>query len=323
MITIITDPILSFSEIIIRATKRSLVRIIKRKKNLYELRYGVYKDGVKYGGHYSVTRSFLEGLDKSKISYTYNPKKIQEFTSDVILLAGISALKQAIGLKKRGIIKKLYAGPNIVVSPLDEDNLLCSPYIDQIIVPSGWVKSIYITQAPTLKEKIVIWPAGVNQEFWKPIGKKNTKEIIFYKKRAVEEMYQECKKYAEENGYKVNEIIYGKYDVPTYLNALQSASLLVHFVEQESQGISLSEAWSMNVPTFVWNPGYWQNKSVNYLCESSPYLSEQTGNFFYETEGFKKILLEFDASKYSPREWVLQNFTDEICASQLLKLLNL
>ena len=83
-----------------------------------------YYNHPKYRGHFAVTRSLVEGLDAIGASYNYNPKYPWELAETVIVLAGARTLRQAIKLKKKGRIKKLLAGPNIVVFSSDENSIL-------------------------------------------------------------------------------------------------------------------------------------------------------------------------------------------------------
>ena len=60
-------------------------------------------------------------------------------------------------------------------------------------------------------------------------------------------------------------------------NQIRFCLLAVFLSSSESQGIALAEAWSMNVPTFVWNP---KPKELNgrYFpsVDSAPYLTPET-----------------------------------------------
>ncbi|MBL4668385.1 MAG: hypothetical protein JKY30_03890 [Flavobacteriales bacterium] len=100
--------------------------------------------------------------------------------------------------------------------------------------------------------------------------------------------------------------------------ALQKASFVVYFVEQESQGIALQEIWATDTPTFVWNPEIWMYNNINYACTSAPYLSEYTGSFFKTKEDYSQLLHQPLSHKYSPKKWVLENMTDAICAKAFM-----
>lgn len=119
-------------------------------------------------------------------------------------------------------------------------------------------------------------------------------------------------------------LVYGAYSLEEYKTELDNSSFLIHLREQESQGISLAEAWAMDVPTFVWNPGIADVGGVQMTgCCSAPYLSEATGRFWLHIEELERAVSELreNPTMYAPREWLLQNMTDSISALALIDLL--
>ena len=317
LISIMTDPAPSSFQYYIekfRAFIRPLLRKLDGKKPLVK---------PKYGGHYAVTRSFIEGLQRENIPFIYNPQKKKDCSEEVIVLAGLNTLRQALEWKKKGIIKKLAAGPNLVNLPSDCPELLGSEYLDTLILNSEWVQVPYWMEMPHLAAKTILWPAGVDENFWKPVSEiKSKSNILFYNKRPEQKMYEECITIATELGFTVSEIKYGSYTADEYKKALEVNPLLVHFVEQETQGISVLEAWTMDVPTIVWNPGFLHIKGMNIICSSSPNMTNKTGLFFRDATGFKAVLSLYKKGDpaFSPRECVLQNMTDTYTSKNLLQL---
>lgn len=311
MISIFTNPTLKQRS----RFKETAKKLIGRKANTIQA-------GL-YGGHPAVTRSLCEGLDNLGIAYNYNPG-VNDVCETAVVLHGIDALLQAIELKKKGTIKTLVAGPNLVILPTDYNAVIASEEIDLCIAPSQWVCDNYIYLKNELKERCLPWPAGINMANWDiPVAKPMPKRILFYNKRAPFKLFDKCVNITRDLGYEVDIITYGKYNLDDYKRYLNDCFLLVHFVEQESQGISLLEAWAANVPTLVWNPGFflWENK--NFECSSSPYLTEQTGCFFYDDTAYRKVLsdITFPDHRFTPRRWVAKNMTDTISAQRLLNLI--
>lgn len=281
-----------------------------------------HKNIPKYGGHHAVTRSVVEGLQKIGVDVNYNPSFFK--THKIVYVpGGINGLKYAIFLKKFGFIKYLIAGPNLFISP-SENKIIKNKELDIIIVNSVWVKDFFIENEPKLLNKIKILPAGVDANFWMPDGnKKNNKNILIYYKRPTKKLFFELKQFLENKNFNVETIYCGNYTIDRYKQALNRNYCLIHLVEQESQGLSLSESWSMNVPTFVWNPGifYWDGK--NYDASSAPYLNESTGKFFINLQNFIEIYNQnYLENKFAPREWLLNNLSDEKCAEKLLSIIN-
>jgi hypothetical protein len=118
-------------------------------------------------GHFAVTRSVLEGLKQNKINFCYNPQFAHR-AACALVLSCEEALDYAINLKKKGKIDYLMAGPNISVLPSNGRGLLAHPLVDVCIVPSQWVKTLYIKDSPVLAGKIAIWAAGIDAKYWTP-----------------------------------------------------------------------------------------------------------------------------------------------------------
>jgi glycosyltransferase involved in cell wall biosynthesis len=317
-ITVLTDPIptkYEYKKELLKNKLRPVKRFFDGKKPLIK---------PNWGGHSAVTRSLCQGLQKLSVEFNYNPQEISNIFDNIIVVSGIDTLEQAITLKKTGRIKKLFAGPNLVITPEDNYNLITSEHIDKYIVNSNWTKEMYVQCAPELSKKIAIWPAGVDTEEWKPLQKQERKTLLFYSKRPEKKIFEGCLKLASNFGYGTTVLNYGNYSTTEYFKLLSGTDFLVHFVEQESQGISLLESWAMDVPTLVWNPGIFQYRNKNYEASSAPYLTEQTGRFFRDLHEFTLLLHQefLDLSKYSPRKWVLENMTDKICAQKLIELYN-
>lgn len=276
----------------------------------------------KYGGHFAVTRSIVEGMQKINADFNYNPSRIKDLSEVVFVPGGRQALKWALMMKQKGVIKKLVTGPNQVIYPREKKSLICSELIDLFLTNSQWIRDFYIEDAPMLKDHIGIWPAGVDTEFWKPNKQAGVeRRVLIYAKRPIKKMLEACVKILKNNGFEAEVFLYGKYSLDDYIAALNSSGFLIHLVEQESQGISMLEAWSMDTPTLVWNPGYYHEiNGVNYYSSSSPYLTEATGKFFRDIDQFEQVIRGgFNPHDFTPRKWVLENLSDEQSARWLLR----
>jgi hypothetical protein len=314
-ITVITCTIPRPSKRILKFAARLLEKILKIK---------LCKKCPKYGCHPDVTRSLVEGLQQLKADFNYNPQNLKDLGKTVIVLCGVKQLQQMIDFKKRGIIKNLLAGPNLAVVATEYNKILTNPEINICLTPSEWVKDIYELDCPEIRGRVKSWPAGVNTEYWNPCNKKkDPKNILFYNKRSEKNLFENCKEYCKKRGYNIEVINYGFYKIEGYKEALERNSFVIHFVEQESQGICLAESWAMDVPTIVWNPVYFRWGLKNYQACSAPYLSQKTGAFFHDFEEFKKIEQAgaFETQKYSAREWTLENLSDKLSAKKILEII--
>jgi hypothetical protein len=121
---------------------------------------------------------------------------------------------------------------------------------------------------------------------------------------------------------------HGEHDIftPDQLRArLDRAIVSVFLSTFESQGIALAEAWSMNVPTVVWDPqgdAEWRNRHFK-SASSAPYLTAATGISTRDLAGLQGAIGQALATldTFHPREWVLENMTDAVCSRKLYEVI--
>lgn len=317
VLSVLTEPLPLGMEYFIRITKL----LVRHTRKLGANR------AVRYGGHPSVTRSLVEGLQAIGTSFNYNPKKKKDLGKDVVVLSGVRTLKQAIKLKQLGVIERIFAGPNIVVRSIDHDSIIASPEVDYVITPSDWVSKAYIEEVPSLATRCIEWAAGVDTELWKPNPNiARTHVLIFIKPQVgpipdIGPYIQNLK----ENGYLVDLIEYGSFTQEEYRNKLNRAKFLVGFVASESQGIAWAEAWAMDVPTFVWRNNINKVGGKELLVSSAPYLTKYTGRFFQSTLEFQLLVSGLPMGKEAcrPRDWVVMNMSDFSVANGLIKAIKM
>jgi hypothetical protein len=282
---------------------------------------------IKYGGHFAVTRSLLEGFQSIGQKYIYNPKNEDEYSEFCVVLSGRNALEKAIALKRKGRIKVLLAGPNLFLLPTDFDNLIYKTEINSFLVPSIWILKKYIKVEPKLSSRIKIWPAGVDISNW-PKNNKNKstlKKVLFYiKSNSLIAEANKCESILKSKLINVERLTYGNYKSADYKKLLSEVDLCVFFSPSESQGIALAESWASDVPTWVYERGFWTAPTGDvYSSSSAPYLTDYTGDFFTSINEFSDLINSWQKlyGKYSPRKWVHENMTDQICAFKILELL--
>ena len=274
----------------------------------------------KSGGPASVEESLKRGLKNVKpIEYNFNPPP-QKLYETVVVIQGIDTLEYALELKNDGKIKKIYAGPNITLSTKSENFILQSKNIDKILVPSNWVKDFYISEAPELKDKTEVWPAGV--EDTKEISDKKDGIIIYYK-NAPKELLGFVKNVLDKNEVRWNLVEYGKHKQSDYFSHLKTSKGVIFLSPSESQGLALQEAWIRNVSTLVWDSGCMKNGILTWCGEkiSAPYLTDESGIFFSSEEDFGEKLNTFLTKHFEPRKYCLENLTDEISTKKLLDII--
>lgn len=273
----------------------------------------------------SVLSSLLDGLQQLNTPFNHNPQSTQSVGDVVVVLSDINKLRQAINWKKEKRIKRLIAGPNLILRSFDHNSIIVSPEIDMNIQPSEW-PIIHLEQDdPRLNERIKVWYAGINSNTWQPPSEKiDSKKVLVYWKSSTQKLCEDVENLLKKYGWIPIRITYGQYNHVQYKQILSESTFAIFLSRSESQGMALAEAWAMNVPTLAWNPKelFAHGKQYNPVS-SCPYLTPVTGHDWkelYELEELLKTIPE-KLNDYSPRTWVLDNMTTTISAQVLLDII--
>jgi hypothetical protein len=202
--------------------------------------------------------------------------------------------------------------------------------VDLCITPGPLTCAIYTADCPELSGRCAPWPAGVDTAFWSPVSPpEGRRRILFYDKQihGPTDAVEPYMALLAQKGYDVSTIRYGGYSKDDYRRLLQDSKLLIGFSAEESQGIAWAEAWSADVPTFFW---YKDRHVFNhplaqgrvFATSPAPQLTDATGRFFRDLEEFKIVFAGWEAGRLqlSPRQWVLEHMSDEVCARRLCEL---
>ena len=281
-----------------------------------------------YPGHYALVRSVVEGLRAIGADFNFNPAAASQLAR-VVYAPANEALLQAAAMKRAGAIDYLAAGPVNALFADDCDNILQMPEIDMVIVPSAWTIDLY-QGVPDLVRKSRVCPCGVDAEVWKPRGTPKARSAVVYWKSGNERFCEEVEAIVRRCGLEPLRVRsrHGEHDIftPEALRQLLDRSVIAVFLSTfETQGIALAEAWSMNVPTVVWDPqgdAEWRDRHFT-SGSSAPYLTPATGIAARDTAGLEPAIRHALASLagFQPREWVLANMTDAICSRKLYELI--
>jgi len=203
--------------------------------------------------------------------------------------------------------------------------LIAAPEVDVCLTPAQWVCEMYVDDCPELRGRCVAWPAGVDTSYWAPSPPAGelTKVLIFNKQaKGPVGPISAYIPLLQRRGYQVEVIVYGKYMPDQYLRMLRQSCLMVGFVTDESQGLAWAEAWSTDVPTLLWFQDHDTYQGRTFASSTAPYLSAKTGLFFSSLVEFESVLTQWESSRqeFQPRQWVLENMSDEVCARQLCNL---
>ena len=272
------------------------------------------------------TRVFLNlcaGLDILGIPYRINRyRHIERHPEELVCIIGKPHV-----LNKIRWPGPIMFGAAVHSHPLSDPDLLKRLPVRKVLVPGEWMRKMC---EPYYGEAVVAWPVGIDTDSW--IGGGDTQKkfdfLIFdkvlwehekYEASLIEPIRQELR----QRSFTYSEIRYGYYEEETFYEKLRSCRAMIFLCEHETQGIAYQQALACDIPVLAWDRGgYWQDPEfyphrVKFgPVTSVPYWDERCGRKFAHTAEFSEQLSEFWAnlSNYSPRDYILQNLTLEICA---------
>jgi len=241
----------------------------------------------------------------------------QNASIDVVwVVNGVKDLWWSIRNKGRLKAGQLWAGPNIAVVPQEEGGALLSDSIDRFMAPCKWVADFYRSQAPNLRDKIDLWPVGIDTKFWESATHANARLLVYNKGQHA--LCREVTATLKSQSIPFSIIRYGSYKPQEYRSLLQGAWGMVWLSSSETEGLAVLEALSMNVPILAWNPGRWTytsrelGQTFSCLASSVPYFDARCGETFETPERFKEKMALFQQRRavYQPRQYVLDNHLD-------------
>jgi len=210
----------------------------------------------------------------------------------------------------------LWAGPNLVVVPQEGQEIIGHRQIDRVVVPCQWVGEVYSYLMPTIKEKLMVWPVGIDAEFWRPNTTSEKQLIVVYDK-GNPELAEKIDSGLCSFGEKTVKITYGNYRKNEYKDLLEQAKAMVWLSATESQGIALMEALAMNIPVLCLKNNVWNYQSFELQtgfrydgATSAPYFNEQCGMFFEDGQDFfQKQYPAFsrNIASFTPRAYLYEN----------------
>jgi hypothetical protein len=320
-LTVLTAPIHSAPARAYRGARRLLRHVVKPGVPLPQI--------SPYPGHFALVRSVVEGLREIRADFNFNPASFGDLAR-VVYAPANEALRQAAQLKQRGDVDFIVAGPVNALFADECDSILQMPEIDLVIIPSEWTRDLY-RDAPALSAKSRVCTCGVDVEYWQPTGRPKEQTAVVYWKSGDERFCEEVEGIVRQCGLQPRRVRsgHGQHQIFTqadYRDLLDGSTVAVFLSTFETQGIALAEAWSMNVPTVVWDPrgdAEWRGRRFT-SGSSAPYLTPATGATFRGIDELQPVLERVlqSAGCFQPREWVLANMKDAVCSRRLYKLIS-
>lgn len=277
-------------------------------------------------GPQAVTASWVRGFTELGVEFKLNPSEREITANDVVLVnESLAALCWAISAKKHGRISHLFAGPNFVVLPSDAGGIMKDEVIEKFLFPSPWTRDLFIAKDSSFAGRIEICPAGVMVPKLKEV-QKDVDCLLFVKNQDEYVTASAIEKELRKKGISYLRLDYGSFKQKEYFDCLDRCHFMVYLTYSESQGLALQEAWARNIPTYVWNRGYMEHSGEKWYAKkaSAPLLDDLTGRFFSDLTEFNHGIMSFVSALYQfkPRQAVLDNYSDKVCASNLLNLID-
>jgi hypothetical protein len=261
-----------------------------------------------------VVDNLILGLQKLNVPFRLNPNEDNSWVNFI--------LQEHSSLYSEKIHNSII-GPNICVLPIDNSVVMSQSY-KKIIVPSEWVKNLYMKWIP--EDKIHVWPAGINTEkFYE--NSKQEKEIdclIYFKRRSINELNL-IKNFLQSKNLSFVVIEYGSYNEETFLTTIHKSKFGFILNNTESQGIAVQEIMSCNLPLMVWDVQFWEDRGDEnkVLASSVPYWDKMCGEKYYTYNEITNNIDNFilNLSNYTPRKFILENLNIIKTTEMIIKLI--
>jgi hypothetical protein len=208
---------------------------------------------------------------------------------------------------------------------------------------SSWVKYLYEEMVPSMIMPLECLPFSVDTNRFQPTGLTGPKERIWdcvvYVKRRSNELINHAIDLLQSKQLSYKIFQYGSYQESDYLHELQHCKWMLVLDAHESQGFALEEAMSCNVPLLVMDASslydettdggktytYEYLKPKDLKATSVPYWSNECGIKIQTKEDLSQAMDTMMATyhKFSPRAYILQTLSDEVCMKRILEYFSL
>lgn len=220
-----------------------------------------------------------------------------------------------------GDLSNCILGPNICTLPIDNNIIMDHNRYESLIVPSDWVKNLYMKWIPS--DKIKVWPVGIDTDLFsdKSKDKKEYDFLVYFKRRSTDELNLFLNKLRLLNK-KFNVIEYGKYNESQFIDLISKSKFGAVIDNCESQGIAIEEMMSCNLPLLVWDVKHWIDRGVENKCESTsiPYWNDMCGEVFYDSCDIEDKIKKIEVGQYNPRNFIIDNLSIQEQSKKIFSL---
>jgi len=283
------------------------------------------------GGVMIIALQLMKGLDQLNVPYRFNDHRyIRKNPQEIACVIGKPHL-----LEKYQWKNPILFGAGIFSHPSDHPELFKKhPSIQKILVPGNWMESMF---QPFYGDKVSIWPAGIDTEYWKPESKSNEFDFLIYnkirwdKENITQSLLKPILNVLQMQSLTFQIINYGSYTKELLRSKIGQSKAIIFLCEHETQGFAYQQILATNTPILAWDKGeFWEDPSyyphkVQYKPVSSvPYWDDRCGvkfktadEFTVQLNSFLKLLSE---KQFAPRSYIIENLSLEISTSKYLEI---
>ena len=289
----------------------------------------VVRGRARPGGQRRVFLNLRDGL--TRLGATYRVNDYRYATRNPGTLACI--IGKACVLNRLSWRNPILLGTAGHSHPIDDPELLRRLPVRKVLVPGPWMQRMC---EPAWGDAVTAWPVGIDTELWRPAGSEDKRvDVLLYDKvrwrhdRLEESLIAPIRSFLNGQGLSFLELRYGAYREEQFHAALSRSRTMIFLCEHETQGLAYQQALSRGVPVFAWDrggpwqdPAYYPHRVVFEPVTSVPYWDERCGSRFVDAADFVRAWPEFHdgvkASRFHPREYILDNLTLEQSARRYL-----
>ena len=231
---------------------------------------------------------------------------------------------------------KILYGPHHFIFP---NNEICGPRNQEwssravYTCLSEWVKEVNSEFCPSSVIPFTPLPFGVKL-LPERILSQATIDCILYTKRRDYNHVLHIQSILQKKGLSYKTFSYGSYKDSDYQDALQKCKFVIWCGTHESQGFAFQECLSRNIPILVCDATsmyYEKGEYDKYRGEkelkstSASWWSHECGELIEDRNNFEETLdkIQINLPYYTPRKFIEQNLTDEICMKRILSTLQI
>lgn len=211
-------------------------------------------------------------------------------------------------------------GVSLMEIPTDQKNIW--QRYNHFVTCSDWVKKKYETFKETSGKKISVWASGVETDRFNDNGKKIQYDCFIYYKDVTRQVSENDLKqlqiFLARKKLSVKVLRYGQYTEPELIEACKTCRFGIMLTGTESQGIALLEILSMGTPLYVLDITQYRHRKTGYIfngASSAPFFCDNRCGIKHKDITYIDVFLN-NIPTYSPREYVVENFTLEKCAQR-------